>query len=152
MIDANTHLSEHFIFEELLPPEIFKALAAKPEYMRGLIDNRLPIILEALRARYCCKGGKLIVNDWLWSGSYHNSGLRAADCVEGAKWSQHRYGRAADIKFFACGITPAEVRADLRAGRVSIPLLTAVEEDTDTWLHVDCRNHSFNGILWVPKS
>ncbi|MBF0409406.1 MAG: hypothetical protein HQM10_18850, partial [Candidatus Riflebacteria bacterium] len=110
------------------------------------------ISCERLRERYgVCK-----INDWIFGGHFKASGFREDECRIGAELSQHRFGRAADLKFE--GVTPEEIRKDMRKKASMNPdmttfqLITCVEDGTDTWLHIDVRNHDYNGILWIPKT
>jgi hypothetical protein len=53
------------------------------------------MMLDALRDKF----GPITVNDWSWGGTFKESGYRSATSRTGAKYSQHRYGRAFDCKF-----------------------------------------------------
>lgn len=57
-----------------------------------------PIMLRAidlLREQF----GSIIVNNYLWGGRLQFAGFRPPDCTVGNSHSQHRFGRAADLKF-----------------------------------------------------
>jgi hypothetical protein len=131
----------HFRIEELVPPDIFEA---RGERAIELLDVEALITLDALRDRF----GTLTVNDWLWHGSYSESGLRRPDTETGATYSQHKYGRAFDCKFARA--TPREVFDDVLEHDDLFPHLSAIEnvDFTETWLHFDTRNHGRRGI-WV---
>ncbi len=63
----------------------------------------------------------------------------------GAKYSQHRFGRAVD--FDVKGISAETVRNDIRKGYFSE--ITCIEADVN-WVHIDVRNA--NRLLEVhPK-
>jgi hypothetical protein len=131
----------HFQIEELVPPSIFEA---RGERAIELLDLEALVTLDLLRDRY----GTLTVNDWHWEGHFTESGLRHPDTETGAKFSQHKFGRAFDCKFRRT--TPREVFDDILEHDELFPKLTVLEnvEHTPTWLHFDTRNHGRRGI-WV---
>lgn len=130
-----------FRIQELVPKALFTDVPE--DYLWGLFDNRLLVLLDLFRERY----GPAVVNNWANGGKFDQSGFRTEKI--GAKLSQHRYGRAADMKF--SHVSPEEIRLDIKHNLFVPEQLTCVEEDTETWLHIDVRNHQLpNGkILWV---
>jgi hypothetical protein len=130
-----------FELYELVPPEIFHGLGE-----RGweLLDARALLALQAIRDRF----GAIVVNNWQAGGSFSESGLRTAASLTGAKYSQHRYGRAFDCKCESA--TPAEIAAYILAHPEEFPQLTCLENPkaTVTWLHIDTRNHQREGV-WI---
>lgn len=128
-----------FRLEELVYPEIFKA---RGEACWELLDSRALVTLDALRDKF----GPTTVNNWHADGQYKESGLRSFDTTTGAKYSQHRFGRAFDCKFRHA--TPEEVQAYVLSHRDEFPLLTTIENaaDTVTWLHFDCRLNADDSI------
>lgn len=135
-----------FRIEELVSRDLFNQYKNKPHYLWGLFDDRLLITLDRLRERY----GKCQINNWVWEGSFQYSGFREPVCKIGAALSQHRFGRAADLKF--SDISPEAIRKDIKSNpeHKAFELIRCVEEDTPTWLHIDVRYHTGKGILWVP--
>lgn len=132
---------KHFILQELVPPSIYNT---RGESAQELLDSRLLITLDQLREVF----GPLTVNNWHTGGNYSESGLRSFDTKTGAKFSQHKFGRAADCKFK--NKAPREAAHYVLAHRGEFPYLTTIEnpDATPTWLHVDVRNHGKEGI-WV---
>jgi hypothetical protein len=132
----------HFELYELVPRDVFEArgLAAWE-----LLDDRALVTLDALREKF----GACVVNNWRDGGPYHESGLRSFDTATGARYSQHRFGRAVDCKF--SGATPREVFDYVVAHAAEFPLLTTLEDvnDTPTWLHFDVRNNAGSGVRIV---
>jgi hypothetical protein len=130
-----------FIIQELVPPDIYAALG---ERAWELLDSRALETLQQLRNTF----GSLIVNNWHKAGAYKESGLRSFTTSTGAKFSQHKYGRAFDCKFK--GATPREVASYVLKRATEFPYLTTIEnpDATPTWFHFDVRNHSKEGI-WV---
>jgi|TARA_Y100000310_G_scaffold191970_1_gene191906 hypothetical protein len=129
----------HFKIYELVPPGVYRI---RGEKAWELLDDRALITLDMLRDNH----GKITVNDWFWGGNYKYSGYRPKDCKEGSKLSQHRMGRAFDLKFIQSHITI--VRNDILNNPRKYPEITAVELNTPTWLHFDVRNYDTSqGIL-----
>jgi hypothetical protein len=113
-----------------------------PGYMMGekdfvlwsLLDDRIIWTADKLRERY----GRAYINNWPFGGKNQYRGFRPFDSEVGAKFSQHKFGRAIDITFDA--VSADEVRADMKsAGKTgTYKYITACELNT-SWLHVDCR-------------
>ena len=131
---------KHFKIHELVPPKVFKDRGQKGW---ELLDENLLRTIDHLREVF----GSATINNWKWGGKFKWSGLRTPDCRTGAKYSQHRFGRAADMKFK--NITPKKIRTIIRndprywkemGGR-------CIENKTGTWLHIDVRNTI--AIKWV---
>lgn len=131
----------NFEIRELVPPDIFQAMGDRSW---ELLDARALMTLQTLRDEL----GPILVNNWHVGGSFSESGLRSATTTTGAKYSQHRFGRAFDCKFKS--VSPREAYEYVMANPQAFPRLTTLEniEATPTWLHFDCRNHSRTGI-WI---
>jgi len=138
-----------FVLQELVPPDVFHALG---ERAWELLDPRATQTLQQLRDKF----GPLTVNNWHTGGAFKESGLRNPATPTGAKYSQHKFGRAFDCKFK--NATPHEVadyvlkaaqRFDQREG-TEFPYLTTIEnpEATPSWFHFDVRAHDRYGI-WI---
>lgn len=124
---------KHFQLHELIGPDVFDA---RGEAAWELLDPFLLMALDRLRGFF----GPVTVNNWYWQGSYTESGLRSAQTATGARYSQHKYGRAADCKFR--DVTPQEAFERIVANPDDFPTITCLEDvsATPTWLHVDVRN------------
>lgn len=121
---------KHFKIQELVPKEVYEA---RKELAWELMDINLLVTLDALRDCY----GPMVVNDWAFGGEREWSGLRTSKSPYGAEYSQHRFGRAADIIFH--NHTAEEVRQDILADPRRFPMIMSVELGT-SWLHIDTRN------------
>ena len=125
---------EHFIIQELVDDETYEY---RGEKAWELLDDRLLMTLDFLRNRY----GKMTINNWRWTidGARKWSGLRTPDSPWYSMYSQHSYGRAADIIF--ANITAEEVRQDIsdNPDDIDFQYINSYEEDT-SWLHIDVRN------------
>lgn len=114
------------------------------------VDNRLPSILEYLKKAFSTDGERayVVVNDWLWGGHYTDSGYRDPDSKVGAPESQHRSGRAVDIKVKHKGeyLSSEDMYRVVRENwhelkklgvkRVEDPAYTK-NEGGRAWLHID---------------
>jgi hypothetical protein len=123
---------EHFVIEELVPPQVFKD---RGEKAWQLLDDRMLITLDRLREKY----GSMTVNNWKWGGDREWSGLRTSDSPYYSKYSQHSFGRAADVIFKH--ITAEEVRQAIleNPDDPTFELINSFEEGV-SWLHFDVRN------------
>jgi hypothetical protein len=132
-----------FVLQELVDPSIH---AARGEAAWQLLDVRAVQTLQALRDKF----GSCTVNNWHIGGTYRESGLRNPTTATGAKYSQHKFGRAFDCKFKDA--TPREVAAYVQANPTQFPSLTVIEDPqfTPTWFHFDVRLHDRSGI-WMVK-
>lgn len=139
---------EHFIIQELVPPDIFRQRGKKAW---ELLDPRMLATIDQLRGRF----GPMYINTWHSPtlikayGIRQHSGLRTLDFyierygkrrgkVQYRKsFSQHKYGRAFDALFR--DFRAEEIRAYVRANRHEFPYLTAIEDNV-SWFHGDVRN------------
>ncbi len=137
-------ISEHFDLREVVTPEAYAALGDKAII---LMDKRIIDVCEELRNYF---DEPITINNWHSGGQYHESGLRNFDTTTGAKYSQHKYGRALDLKF--THVTPEEVRNEIREmfDHFSKFGLTTIEQSTATWVHIDCRFTGLTTLLEVP--
>lgn len=138
-------LTKDFILQEFVPSEIYTQFGDKSIWF---IDPKIPVIVQALRDIF---GVPVVINNWHTGGHYNNSGYRTPKCTEGALLSQHRFGRAADLK--PSGMT---IRAAMDKVKENYPMLkelglTTVENiaSTPTWLHIDTRWTGLDDLLIV---
>ncbi len=138
--------SNHFIIQELVPKEIYEY---RGEKSIELIDKRLWTLIDFFRDYFAVP---ITINNWDSGGKFNESGFRLSNSKTGAALSQHKFGRAADLKFE--GLTNYDGIRDVviqhwdkfkKAG------LTTIEAGTETWLHVDIRDTNTDELLIVPK-
>ena len=134
---------QHFVVQELVGPQTYADLGE--EMCWRLLDEPMLRTLDTFREQF----GPITINNWSSGGPYKESGLRDLLTPTGAKYSQHKFGRAFDCKFK--DLSPAAASAFILANPTKFPLLTTLEDVrfTPTWLHADSRNHSGSGILVV---
>jgi hypothetical protein len=125
---------EYFKIYELVPKAYYEGY---PEYkLWWLFDDRALMTLDLLRKQY----GKIVANDWYFGGIYQERGIRPEDSITGALFSQHKYGRAFDLKFK--DIPVGVVRQDCIAKRYDcFKYITAIEIEV-SWFHFDTRNNT----------
>jgi hypothetical protein len=139
-------LSENFYLDEFVCPEIYSARGAKAAQ---LIDIRIVLAVQFLRNTI---GKPIRLNTWWNGGNLDERGLRTMDTKTGARWSQHKYGRAADISIE--GMTPQQIQSVIlqyEEMMITKQWITVLEDvrDTATWCHIDCRYTGADNILIV---
>lgn len=141
------NVSKNFELKEFIDPVTYKQYGGSAIWF---LDRRIPIIAQKLRDRLDVP---LYVNTWWIPGVekhfyFQYSGYRPPACPEGASKSQHKFGRAADLKtLFHASISVAEgaemIRDELRTNyHIYKELgLTTIEHEeyAPTWCHLDCR-------------
>ena len=132
----------HFKIWELVPQNYYEGYS---EYkLWWLFDDRALLTLDMLRDQY----GEMIINNWRSGGQYQYRGFRPANSTTGSEFSQHKYGRAFDIKFL--DIPVGVVQQDCIDKKYDcFKYITAIELNT-SWLHFDCRNYEGDLLTFVP--
>lgn len=127
--------SKHFQAYEMVPPAIHQVYGDRSWQF---VDERLMHLLDFIREHF---NKPVTINSWHEKGQYKESGFRLPDTTTGGKLSQHKHGRAADIKVE--GMTPQQVYKEILDNEKLFMDhgLTTMEdiEDTPTWVHVDIR-------------
>jgi len=147
---------KYFNLAELLPKTLYEKLKHEDKLWVGwmLFDERALKTLDKLRDKF----GSAIVNnwnvktDWLHS-KYNYSGYRQHHCSVGAVYSQHRFGRAFDVKFkdYHSEEGYAEIREYVLRHPTAFKFLTCLEMNIPNWFHFDCRNYDEPPFLIFPK-
>jgi len=131
---------QHFKAYELVDPITYA------KFGEGALQFFNPLLLQALDIMRDFFGVPITVNNWKAGGPFKWRGLRTVDCLEGAKWSQHRLGGAVDCD--VRGKTADEVRNEIIYNK-GFKIITCLEADVN-WVHLDVRNiDTRNGILIV---
>jgi len=139
-------VSEHFFLDEFIDPIIYGKWGAKSI---SFLDHRIVLAAQFIREK---TGKSVTINNWSSGGQYKESGLRRFDTRTGARMSQHKFGRAIDVK--VSGMTPTQVFAILKANErylIDNQIITTIENVafTKTWAHVDCRLTGLDHLLVV---
>ena len=133
------YIPKYFQPYELVPRATYELLKNRPWIIWQLFDNRVLYIGDRIRKRY----GKMIANTWYWGGVHQYRGWRPSRCPVGARWSQHKFGRAEDL--VPVEVTAEEIRQDIKAGE-NFSGITCIEDGVN-WLHFDVRN--YKGLLII---
>jgi hypothetical protein len=132
---------KYFKVEELVNPTIFKQFGSKSIMF---IDDRIITAIEIIREEI---NTPIIINNWHNNGEFENSGLRAFNCPIGAEFSQHKFGRAMDLKQRKYSAEQLrQIIKELAKNKLK-GLVTGIELKTDTWVHIDCRNTGSNKLM-----
>ena len=135
MPDYPIHGSKYFDCREFVDARTWGVLGAKAAW---LIDPKIVAICDLIREK---TGVPVTVNNWHMGGNYDSSGYRAIWDNTGGKLSQHRCGRASDVK--VKGFIPLRVFQLIQANKAEFEAagLTTMEDlrFTPTWTHLDCR-------------
>lgn len=137
-------LGPHFTIQELVPEREYQDLGMN---CRWLLDPVAVHVLKLMRQVY----GPLTVNDWSFGGDFQYSGYRPPDCSVGAHYSQHKFGRAFDVK--SEQYTPDQIREGIMANQ-ELWLdagLTTLESGkiATSWVHFDTRPTNMDEIMIV---
>ena len=122
---------KHFKIEELVSQATLAYLGE--EACWKLFDERALMMLDKLRETF----GPATVNDWIFGGKHDSRGFRAPNDPDGARYSDHRFGRAFDVIFQKK--SAKDVRAYIIAHKEDFPFITCIEDGV-SWLHFSCRN------------
>ena len=128
------HQPRHYQIEELVPESLYRAYPDR-EKLWLCFDGRLIWTIDALRKRF----GKMVVNTWNQGGPFQYRGFRPWEIAVGSPFSQHKFGRAADL--VPSFITAEEIRSHI----LSHPDLDEYKfirciEAGVSWLHIDVRS------------
>lgn len=133
---------QYFKLQELVHPNIYSKWGDRAW---EFLDPRILQSADQLREYF----GPITINDWHTGGEHVDSGLREWGSTTGALWSQHKFGRALDLKFKTT--TPIGAASIIQSQPLRFPMITTIEDvaKTITWLHIDCRNNPDNSLRIV---
>lgn len=141
-------MSKYFKIFELMPPE----LEPWGEFAWAFIDDRIVIAADLFRAKV---DRPVLINTWKWGGAYKESGLRMPNTTTGGKLSQHKFGRALDLKveglssFEMAEIVQRNEKEFMRIGLTTIEAPEHTHGKFKDWLHIDCRHTGLDKIKIV---
>lgn len=133
-------VSENFYLDEFIGPSLHRRWGKKGIYW---IDYKVIAFAQFMREN---TGEPITINNWATGGSYKESGLRSFNTSTGSSLSQHKYGRAVDIKIQ--GWTSKELFGWVvnhwpqvaALGITTLEHHSMTKGNTRDWLHADCRN------------
>lgn len=135
-------VSKNFSLQEFISPIMYDRYGTKALWF---IDQRIIESAQALRDNL---NVALTINDWAYGGDRYMSGLRTSDMDIYRPFSQHSFGRAADI--VSPEMSAEEMRNHILENEHLYPHITTLEGNV-TWLHMDCRNRTEKGIqVFLP--
>ena len=139
------YTAKHFKVQELVTPYAFQRLGSDALM---LMDDRILIALDTVREVF---DKPITVNNWHIGGGFTQRGWRD-DSETGAKFSQHRFGRAVD--FDVSGFTAKDAREvilEMWPHSDALKYITRMEDGV-SWLHIDCAPIVVNNgpILFNP--
>ena len=125
-------LTENFVIQEFVPPEVYKIFGVNSIWF---IDFKVVSIAQWLRDYH---NSPVTINNWHVGGKYTESGFRYNTSL-GASFSQHKYGRAIDVKIK--DVEPNQIRDSIVDNFEELRDLglTTIEAGTKTWVHLDVR-------------
>ena len=136
--------SKYFKAQEFVSPKIYDIFG---ELSWNFIS---PVMVEAANFIRDKAGVMVLIN----GVNYQYSGYREYDCPIGAKYSEHKFGRAIDIKLkYMTGRDIFNFVMKFEDELIAIGV-TRIEdpEYTKTWLHLDCKPGGLvNGRIHVFK-
>lgn len=137
-------VSKDFDIREFVPQEIWDKFGANSVQF---IDKKVIDFAQYLRDKL---NKPITINNWHIGGNRHESGFRLPDTTTGAKLSQHKFGRAIDI--VVEGYTGKQLRDFVIKNKADFLKIgmTTIEQGTEPWLHVDCRQTNLTDILFIP--
>ncbi len=134
------YICRHFNIKELVSQAVY---ADRGEKAWQLLDERALKTIDKLRDVF----GSVTINDWQWGGENEYRGLRESSCTIGAKYSQHRFGRAFDCHFR--NVSADSVREYILQHPLEFPFICSLEMNV-TWLHFDVRNYGPEVLKFNP--
>ena len=136
-----TYRPKHFKLAELVDPHF---LTMPGDEVWAMLDDNALRAIDGLRELF----GPLLIN----GRGYTESGLRRPDTKTGAKMSQHKAGKAFDLKPLQKGVTVRMIYDWIIANQSEAYALgiRRVEDiaHTPTWLHIDSKD---TGKEWADK-
>ena len=136
-------LTDNFSLDELVSSDIIETVG---ERAADFLHPELAPTLQKLRNRF----GSIIVNGTFRGKIFNNSGLRHPKSSIGATLSAHRFGTAADCKFYE--YAPVEIMRYITNHAGEFPHITRMEnaEITQTWLHIEVGERRGHIYIFNP--
>ena len=135
---GTTKKCKWFEIRELIPPDIYdKSIESE---LWCLIDDNLKETIDYIREHIV--KAPLTCNNWHLGGERVASGYRDRNCPVGAKHSQHKEGRAADL--ICSKYTAEQMRQMILSRQCSLPHYIRMEDGVN-WLHVDTKPREYKG-------
>lgn len=136
-------LTTSFQLSELVDPDILERVGDRAA---DFLHPELAPTLQKLRDRL----GAISVNGTFNGKTFTESGLRHPKTRTGASLSAHRFGTAADCKFYEA--TPIEAQRYILKHADEFPYITRMEnaDVTVTWLHLEVGKRKGSIYVFNP--
>ena len=132
--------SKRFKIQELVPLHLYNLL--HEDALWNLFDEGLIKSIDAIKEKF--PNGSIIINNYAWSGTRTQSGIRTKDSKYYSEGSMHSVGKAVDMVFTK--YTADEVREYILKNQGEFPFIRRIEEDV-SWLHIDCKYTGNDDII-----
>jgi len=133
------HRPYYFNIKELVDKKTFSNIGWNALYW--CFDSRLLWTADAIRHYF---GRPMLINNWDMGGNLQYRGFRPFNCNFGAKFSQHRFGRAIDFNIL--GMDDQEVRKIIKEKGRSESCFKYINRLEDfkgmNWVHIDLANYT----------
>jgi len=150
-------ISENFDVREFVSENVWNRFRGAS---RWFVDPRLVLIAEKVKELASDdERAYVYINNYLYGGGYNQSGFREPGSKVGAEFSQHRFGRAIDIKIKHKGLwlTSSAMYYLVKENYHTLKKLglTTVEDPEHTqgkhrdWLHLDVRETGRDDLFVV---
>lgn len=125
---------KYFQLHEVVPASVIQARGEKGW---ELMDDRILMGADWLRQVH----GSCVINGKIGDTVFRESGLRDPLTDTGAKFSQHKFGRALDLKFLKVDTKTVYNYILANQAEARRNGITTIEDikDAPTWIHIDCR-------------
>lgn len=138
-------VSETFFLDEFIDPITYEK---EGQNSINKIDKRLITIAQYIRDNI---KASVTINSWSSGGQYQESGLRQDNTTTGAKLSQHKAGKAIDIK--VKGVSSKDILEFVKqhAKQLYDLGLRRIEDIsiTPTWFHLDLKEHGLGRVIRI---
>jgi len=124
--------SEKFKIHELVPEKMYNRFG---ESAWRYIDEKLIKSIDLLKEHF--PNGTITINNYVFGGNRHWSGLRTIESDYYSSTSMHSFGKAADMVFSE--YKTEEVRQYIIDNPDLFPDIKGLELNV-SWLHIDVRN------------
>jgi hypothetical protein len=138
-------VSENFFLDEFIDPQTYSESGA---LSIDFIDRKLIAITQFIRTK---TGKSVTINNWFTGGQFKDSGLRRPDTKTGRPLSQHKIGKAIDVKQAGMNGKAWRKFVEENAKELFNLGVRRIEDETltPTWLHIDLRPHTLGRVIRV---
>ena len=143
-------LTDNFYLREFIDPDTYKMYGNASIWF---LDRKIIEIAQKLRERL---NVVLYINTWfITGGSFSLSGFRPPDSQVGATLSQHKFGRAIDIKthddkFNGASMLRKEIKDNYTSIYKALGVTTIEHQDyAPSWCHLDTRYTGEDKLLII---